>query len=135
MIRYLPVVLDLVLTVVAIVDIVLIDNSRVRGLPKWGWIMLSIILFLIGPLLWFFVGRERLEPRNHGRYASEAPIHSTPRSGSGSASRAPDDDPEFLARLRREREQVQRIRELERELEERRATDDRQKPDDPKPAE
>jgi hypothetical protein len=131
MIRYLPVALDLVLTVVAIVDIVLIDNSRVRGLPKWGWIMLSVLLFLIGPLLWFFVGRERLEPRNHGRYASEAPIHAAPRS----ASRAPDDDPEFLARLRREREQAQRIRELERELEERRATDDRPKPDDPKPAE
>ncbi len=126
MLRLLPGIIDVVLTVVAIVDIALIDNSRVRGLPKWAWVLISILLFIIGPLLWFFVGRERLEPRHHGRYAEATASGPAP-----TAPRAPDDDPEFLGRLSREQEQVERIRRLERELEERRAADDTT-PDDPK---
>ena len=116
MLRLLPGIIDLVLTVVAIVDIALIDNSRVRGLPKWAWVVISILLFIVGPLLWFFVGRERLEP------AGAASGGERPRSG----PRAPDDDPEFLGRLSREQQQEQRIRDLERRLE------DRDDPDRPK---
>lgn len=131
MVRTLPFLVDLVLTVVAIVDIALIDNSRVRGLPKWAWVLVSILLFVVGPLLWFLVGRERLQPRNNGRYA-EAPVGRPAPSG----PRAPDDDPEFLGRLSREQQQADRIRDLERELDERRTTDPKPgdtTPDDPKP--
>lgn len=81
MLRLLPGIIDLVLTVVAVVDIVLIDPSRVRALPKWAWVVISILLFIVGPLLWFFVGRIRLE----------RPVPSAPL--------APDDDPDFLRRL------------------------------------
>lgn len=128
MIRTLPVIIDLVLTVVAIVDISLIDSSRVRGLPKWAWVIISLLLFVVGPLLWFFVGRQPLEPRNHGRYA-DAPTAVPTRPG----PRAPDDDPDFLGRIAREQEQAQRIRDLERRLAER---DDPTagNPDDTKPA-
>jgi hypothetical protein len=128
--RLLPFIVEVVLVVVALVDIILIDNSRVRGLPKWSWILLAIILPIIGPVLWFAVGRERLEPRNHGRY-SEASATGPSVTG----PRAPDDDPEFLNRLRREQQQADRIRELERELDERRAEPKPgdTAPDDPKP--
>jgi hypothetical protein len=81
MLRLLPGIIDLVLTVVAVVDIVLIDPSRVRAVPKWVWIVISILLFIVGPLLWFFVGRIRLP-----REATAGPL-------------APDDDPEFLRGL------------------------------------
>jgi hypothetical protein len=128
MIRLLPGIIDLVLTVVAIVDIALIADGRVRALPKWAWILISLFLFIVGPLLWFFVGRERLEPRNHGRYASDGAAAVPTRSGPV----APDDDPEFLDRLRREQEKEQRIRDLERRLEERDGPD-APAPDDPKP--
>jgi hypothetical protein len=104
-------VLELILLVVAIVDIVLIDPSRVRGLPKWAWAIICVLLTIIGPILWFVVGRERLEPRNHGRYATEG-AGAMPRSG----PRAPDDDPDFLDRLSREQQQEKRIRDLERRL-------------------
>jgi hypothetical protein len=129
-VRSLPFIVDLVLTVVAIVDIALIDNARVRGLPKWAWVLISIFLFVVGPLLWFFVGRERLEPRNHGRYP-DAPA-GRPASP---APRAPDDDPDFLGQLSREQQQAKRIRDLERELDERRSGDPTSgdpAPDDPK---
>jgi hypothetical protein len=112
-------VLHVVLAVVAIVDIVLIDGGRVRGLPKWAWVIVALLLTVAGPLLWFIVGRERLS-------------RAAARTASASGPRAPDDDPEFLARLRREREQEQRIRDLEQQLDERRGDE---KPDDTKPAE
>ena len=111
MIRYLPVLLDLVLMVVAIVDIILIDGSRVRGLPKFAWISLCVIVPIVGAVLWFVVGRERLEPREHGRLR-DAPSSPPRRSG----PLAPDDDPQFLGQLSREAQQEERIRELEKRL-------------------
>ena len=116
------VLVPLVLTgllVFAVVDILVIDGGRVRGLPKYGWIGVVILLPLIGPLLWFLVGRERLEERSHGRYA-DAPA--APAAPSGPGRRfgpiAPDDDPDFLGRISREQQQEERIRELEKRLDE-----------------
>lgn len=95
----------------SIVDIVLIDRMRVRGLPKGGWIVLVIVLPIVGAALWFLLGRERLSAA--GRYATGGTV-------------APDDDPAFLNQLNRDKEQQQRIRDLEERLAE---LDD----DDPKP--
>jgi hypothetical protein len=97
--------------VFTIVDLVTIDPGRVKHLPKFTWIILAIILPLIGGLLWFLVGREPLEPREHGRY-----VNPTPRRTRGPS--APDDDPEFLHRLGREQAQEERIRQLEERLRE-----------------
>jgi hypothetical protein len=106
----------------AIADIALMDNSRVRGLPKFGWILLVVMLPLIGSILWLVIGREPLERRSHGRYA-DRPIAAT-----GSRSVAPDDDPAFLERLGREKQQEQRIRDLERRLAELDGDDSTTKP-------
>ena len=94
----------------AIADILLIDSGRVRGLPKFGWILLIVLLPIIGTVLWVTIGRVRLERPNHGRYRDE------PLGAASSASSAPDDDPAFLQRLRRDQQQEERIRELERRL-------------------
>jgi len=113
------VLVPLVLTgllVFAIVDIIVIDSGRVRGLPKFAWIGVVVLLPLIGPLLWFLIGRERLEQRSHGRYA-DAPGVPT-RLGRRFGPIAPDDDPDFLGRLSREQQQEERIRELEKRLNE-----------------
>lgn len=113
------VLVPLVLTgllVFAVVDIIAIDGGRVRGLPKYAWIGVVILLPLIGPLLWFLIGRERLDARNHGRYADAAGGSSGPGRRFGPI--APDDDPDFLGRLSREQQQEERIRELEKRLNE-----------------
>ena len=104
LLRYLPIIVALVLLVAAVVDIVRIEPTRVRALPKAIWVLIALGIFIVGPVLWFAVGREPLEPRNHGRYRDD-PV-------------APDDDPEFLDRLKREKEQEQRIRDLEQRLSE-----------------
>ena len=88
-------------TVFTVVDVALIEKSRVRGLPKPGWIVLVIVLPIVGAVLWLAVGRVR---------AADA---------AGSVRRgpvAPDDDPEFLGRLNREKAMEDRIEQLEQEL-------------------
>ena len=113
------VLVPLVLTgllVFAIVDIIVIDSGRVRGLPKFAWIGIAVLLPLIGPLLWFLIGRERLEQRSHGHYADAAGVPTRPGRRFGPI--APDDDPDFLGRLSREQQQEERIRELEKRLNE-----------------
>ncbi|TXK18585.1 PLDc N-terminal domain-containing protein [Homoserinibacter sp. GY 40078] len=104
LLRYLPFILTLVLLVSAIVDLIRIDPSRVRSLPKGLWAVIIIAIAIIGPILWFTLGRERLEQRNHGRYRP--------------APSAPDDDPAFLQRLAQEKAREERIRDLEKRLSE-----------------
>ena len=90
--------LVLTLDVFAIVDVMLIDRSRIRVLNRVFWVILIILLPVIGAILWLALGRER-------------------RDGSGERRTiAPDDDPAFLKNLRRDEEQDDRIRRLEQEL-------------------
>lgn len=89
-----------ILTVYTLVDCALFDRNRIRGLPRWVWIFVLILVPVIGPLLWLFVGRGR-----QGKAGGRVP-----------RSMAPDDDPEFLLRLKREGEQQERIRQMEQEL-------------------
>jgi hypothetical protein len=56
LLRYLPMILIVVLLVAAIVDIVRIDPSRVRALPKGLWVIIAIAVVIIGPILWFALG-------------------------------------------------------------------------------
>jgi hypothetical protein len=100
----------LLLMVFAVVDIAVIERSRVRFLPKGGWILLAIILPIVGPVIWFVVGRGR--PGESNSVPAAGP--SVRRSGPV----APDDDPDFLGRLHRDQEQEERIRELEKRLNE-----------------
>ena len=102
LLRYLPFILTVVLLVAALVDVVRIDPSRVRGLPKTLWAIIVIVVAIVGPIVWFVAGREPLKPRNHGRYRD------TPM--------APDDDPAFLRKIAHDKEQEARIRDLEKRL-------------------
>ena len=47
--------LQLVLIVVALID--LARRERTRG-PKWLWVLIILFVNLIGPIIYFVVGRE-----------------------------------------------------------------------------
>ena len=104
-VRYLPFLIAAAVLIYTVVDIALIDRSRVKGLPKILWVLIVLVLPIIGAVLWFFLGRERLSGRGNGRGGS---VRRGPR--------APDDDPDFLRKLSRERAQEERIRDLEERL-------------------
>lgn len=86
------------LDVFAIVDVLLIDGRRFRALNRPVWAILIVFLPVVGAILWFLVGRARLD-------GADQPLIV-----------APDDDPAFLRNLRRDEEQDERIRRLEQEL-------------------
>jgi Phospholipase_D-nuclease N-terminal len=82
----------------AIFDALTAPPERVRRLPKAVWVIIVLLLLDIGAIAWFIWGRPRagtdpgMRQLPFGR-----PGYGGPRT---SRSVAPDDDPEFLKRLR-----------------------------------
>ena len=97
--RYLPVLLWIALLVYCLVDVAQTDGSRVPALPKPLWLLLVVLVPFLGPLAWLLAGR----PVAHGRVRTSSGAR---RAG----TRAPDDDPEFLAALARSNRQRERER-------------------------
>ena len=91
------IVIAVALTIFTLVDVILADRRRVRGVPKPLWVLIAI-LPIIGAILWFTVGRGPLPVQT--RYI------------------APDDDPAFFSTLADKEDQDERIRRLEQELSE-----------------
>ena len=96
-------VLSIALSVFALADCVQTEDDKVRGLPKWAWVVLIVLIPWVGPITWLVVGRERgIGLGNAG--GSPRPRRQGPL--------APDEDPEFLRRLdediRRERREQHR---------------------------
>lgn len=96
----------------SLLDAATSDRATVRLLPKGVWVVVVLLTFIVGALAWLAWGRPRATtPRrptlgSSGRTAWPSRPGREPLSGGlfgPSASRpAPDDDPEFLARLDRE---------------------------------
>ncbi len=77
--------------VYSVIDAILIDRSRIRGLPRAAWVIICFIPAL-GGILWFFVGRAA--PRKNspgGAVGYFGPSRTGPS--------APDDDIDFLRGL------------------------------------
>ena len=129
---YIPILIAIGLTIFTVIDIALIDRSRVKGLPKLLWILICIVLIVIGPVLWFPVGlpdgtkvRVELTPAEEELLLGRERLIDAREAGGSFGPRprrkgpvAPDDDPEFLGKLNRESAQEQRIRDLEERLRE-----------------
>ncbi|WP_298712679.1 PLDc N-terminal domain-containing protein [Micrococcus sp. 2A] len=87
------------LTLYALFEALLTPAHQVRSMPKWAWVAVVVLVPLVGPLLWLFLGRAR-------------PAGATGRPAARPAS--PDDDEDFLRTLRTQRRQAERERELDR---------------------
>src|SRR5438128_2337291 len=87
----------------AIFDALTAPADRVRNLPKAIWLIIVILLLDIGTIACFIFGRRRAATRAVDARVRQSPFgwqnHGGPRGG-GSRPIAPDDDPEFLKRLR-----------------------------------
>ena len=109
MIRVLPWLLAIALTIYAAVDCVQTDERRVRNLPKLIWLLVVLVFPIVGPVVWFIAGRPHgaaLPGAGLGSGSGSAPDERRFNPfgrGSGGPQRAlaPDDDPEFLRELER----------------------------------
>ncbi|NLU70264.1 PLD nuclease N-terminal domain-containing protein [Streptomyces sp. HNM0574] len=93
MLRYLPFVLVLAVWIYAFIDCLNTPEKEVRKLPKVAWVII-ILLFgqvLLGPIVWFAVGR----PRKNAPYGATKPQERR--------WVAPDDNPDFLKSLGEQR--------------------------------
>ncbi|MEZ0490801.1 PLD nuclease N-terminal domain-containing protein [Kineococcus sp. TBRC 1896] len=73
MIRYLPVVLELVLLVFCLLDCVQTPADRVRNLPKLAWILLIVVLPVVGGVAWLVAGRPARVPQRPEVWYSATP--------------------------------------------------------------
>ncbi|MFF3020085.1 PLD nuclease N-terminal domain-containing protein [Streptomyces sp. NPDC057939] len=92
MLRLLPFVLLLALTIYAFVDCLNTPEEEVKVLPKGVWVIIILLFSIVGPVVWLFAGKKR----------------SAVGGGGGRSRRnqwvAPDDNPDFLKSLRDEQE-------------------------------
>ena len=95
-----------------LLDVITTDASEVRHLPKFAWILLVVLINPVGGIAWLIAGR----PHADGRSVRSGPGPLRPTGGGSTRSPrqrpagpvAPDDDPEFLAELRRREEELRR---------------------------
>jgi hypothetical protein len=98
MLRMLPFLLLLVLAVFCLVEAISARPDRVRNLPKWAWIVLILLFPLLGSIAWLVVGRP----------APVAPGSSFPPRQAPPRATNPEDDAEFLRKVRERAEEQRR---------------------------
>lgn len=102
MIRILPFIIELALVVFCLVDCAQSDAKRIRNLPKWGWIILMLLVPIVGCIAWLFVGRPtRASAEPAPPQQSKTQGFPQYRPPSRPMPLGPDDDPEFLRSLKR----------------------------------
>ncbi|MGH2806481.1 MAG: PLDc N-terminal domain-containing protein [Actinomycetota bacterium] len=79
----------LALWIYCIIDVVSAEDTLVRNLPKIVWLLLVIFLPPIGSVVWLVAGRPERAGFRPGATNYRRPLRAV----------APDDDPQFLARL------------------------------------
>lgn len=78
-------ILPIGLTIYALADISRTDDSNIKTLPKWAWILISIFVAYVGPVAWLIAGKNR--------------FRRPPKPGKNRGPKGPDDDPDFLNSL------------------------------------
>lgn len=86
MVRFVPLIIVLMLMIYCVVDVAQSRSDEVRIAPRWLWAAAVILLPLVGSLAWLIWGRP------NALSIAEAEADRNPP--------APDDDPDFLRRLR-----------------------------------
>ncbi|WP_329421471.1 PLD nuclease N-terminal domain-containing protein [Streptomyces sp. NBC_01268] len=89
MLRALMYILPLALTIYAFIDCLNTPEEETKHLPKVVWVIIILLFWIVGPIVWFAAGKQR---------------RAAARGGAGGAGGwvAPDDNPEFLKSLREE---------------------------------
>lgn len=101
-------------TFYCLLDVVLTDEHEVRNLPKLVWVLLVVLLWGIGGMVWLLAGRPARQGAAPGGGAAPPLRGAGPQRQPGNhpvgrdrlapppvnrAPRGPDDDPDFLRRL------------------------------------
>src|SRR5262245_34857046 len=116
----------LALWVFCVIDVIVMDESRIRNLPKTMWVLIVLLLPTIGSIAWLVAGRSwdsRLRPAPTTRVGNEFPEYDRPGRH---IAVDPEADEAFLRQVRQRAEEQRRRAEAERKArEEREARENR----------
>lgn len=97
-IRTLPVLLSVALTVYCLIDAIQTDEIIMRNLPKIPWIFIILLFPVVGPIAWLVAGRPDRQTRAGRSQQERWEDHRRSREQKP-PPRGPDDDPDFLKDL------------------------------------
>lgn len=97
------------LTLYTLLDAVRTPAHEARTLPKWLWVLVTLLFPVVGPLMWLILGRPKAQPAAGAPRPSFGQRRSTPAPSVSS----PDDDEEYLRWLKAKAERERRSREAE----------------------
>ncbi|MBV6696320.1 PLD nuclease N-terminal domain-containing protein [Kitasatospora aureofaciens] len=100
MLRILTFVIPLALWVWAFIDCLTTPEDEVKHLPKVVWVIIVLLFPLVGSIAWLVAGKRRGVPRT-ATAGGRTPGHPEDERPRGGRPLAPDDDPEFLASLKK----------------------------------
>jgi hypothetical protein len=103
---------DIVLTAAALISCLSTEDEDIRALPRIAWVLIILFFSPVGAIAWFFAGRDRVAaPRRQvWRMGGGFPENERPKT-----TVAPDDDPDFLRKLDRDRAEQAAADDAERE--------------------
>ncbi|MBK8468767.1 MAG: PLDc_N domain-containing protein [Actinomycetales bacterium] len=104
MLRVLPYVIEIALLIYCLVDAIQSDDGSIRRLPKLWWLVIIVLVPIVGPIAWLMAGRPTQRTRAR---------RSTRGNGVGRNRPpriiAPEDDPDFIAKLHRSDPEKERL--------------------------
>jgi hypothetical protein len=105
--RGVPLLVLLLLWLYCLFDAIGADPTRVRNLPKIAWVVIVLLFFDIGSILWLVAGRPRGPARSLPYKGNTGIPPEYDRPGRATAQ-SPDDDAAFLEGLKRRAEEQRR---------------------------
>ncbi|OHQ18969.1 PLD nuclease N-terminal domain-containing protein [Rothia sp. HMSC065C03] len=96
------------LTLYTLLDAVRTPAHEARTLPKWLWVLVTLLFPVVGPIMWLILGRPKAQPA-----AGTRPGFGQRRSAPAPSVSSPDDDEEYLRWLKAKAERERRSREAE----------------------
>ncbi len=97
------------LTLYTLLDAVRTPAHEARTLPKWLWVLVTLLFPVVGPIMWLILGRPKAQPAAGAPRPGFGQRRSTPAPSVSS----PDDDEEYLRWLKAKAERERRSREAE----------------------
>ena len=97
------------LTLYTLLDAVRTPAHEARTLPKWLWVLVTLLFPVVGPLIWLILGRPKAQPAAGGPRPGFGQRRGTPAPSVSS----PDDDEEYLRWLKAKAERERRSREAD----------------------
>ena len=101
------------LTLYTLLDAVRTPAHEARTLPKWLWVLVTLLFPVVGPIMWLILGRPKEQLAAQPAAGAPRPGFGQRRSTPAPSVSSPDDDEEYLRWLKAKAERERRSREAE----------------------